>query len=82
VEGTDLGDIALRELTREYALRAREFSDSVARLGRFHHIGSGFIEAIREVERCRALCLAAAGHLNQYIDAQDSASRRDTAGQS
>jgi hypothetical protein len=80
-ERTKMGDATLRELTRNYALRAREFSDSVARLGRFGRIGPDFIGAMEEVEKFRALCLRAGDELSQHIDAQGRGSRRDTAGQ-
>jgi hypothetical protein len=81
-KGPKMGDTVLRELIQNYALWAREFSDSVARLGRFDRIGPSFIGAMNEVERCRALCLKAGDELSQHIDAQGRGSRRDTAGQS
>jgi hypothetical protein len=56
-----------QELTRTYALRAREFSDAVARLGQHHRIGPEFVGLIRETKRLRRLCDEAANQLDLYI---------------
>ena len=39
-----------------FALRAREYSDEVARLGKFRQFGLAFLDAVAEVDRRRVLC--------------------------
>jgi hypothetical protein len=39
-----------------FALRAREYSDEVARLGTFQQFGQAFLDAVAEVDRRRVLC--------------------------
>ena len=56
------------ELVRVYAIRAREFSESAARLGQQASIGPEFLKWWREVQRRHALCNAAGDELNQYIE--------------
>jgi hypothetical protein len=55
------------ELVQLYAIRAREFSDTVARLGRHHHIGPELLGLIRETKRLRGLCEAVADQLEQHV---------------
>ena len=57
----------VRRLLELYALRAREFSDAVARLGRHQQIGPETLGLIQEIERLRGLCDAAAAELDRYI---------------
>ena len=57
----------VRKLLELYALRAREFSDAVACLGRHGEIGPEFLALIDEIERLRGLCDAAAAELDRYI---------------
>ena len=57
----------VRKLVELYALRAREFSDAVARLGRHQQIGPETLGLIQEIERLRGLCDAAATELDRYI---------------
>ena len=57
----------VRKLLELYALRAREFSDAVARLGRHQQIGPETLGLIQEIERLRGLCDAAAAELDRYI---------------
>ena len=57
----------VRKLVELYALRAREFSDAVARLGRHQQIGPETFGLIQELERLRGLCDAAAAELDRYI---------------
>ena len=57
----------VRKLVELYALRAREFSDGVACLGRHDQIGSEFLGLIDEIKRRRGLCDAAATELDRYI---------------
>ena len=57
----------VRKLLELYALRAREFSDAVARLGRHQQIGPETLGLIQEIERLRGLCDAAAADLDRYV---------------
>ena len=61
----------VRKLLELYALRAREFSDAVARLGRHQQIGPETLGLIQEIERLRGLCDAAAAELDRYISQRD-----------
>ena len=56
-----------RRLAEVYAIRAREFSDAVARLGRHGQIGPEFLALIDEIKRRRGLCDAVAAELDRYI---------------
>ena len=56
------------DLVQTYAVRAREFSDAVASLGRHTHIGQAFLEAIQETKRLHTLCNAAGDDLYRHID--------------
>jgi hypothetical protein len=57
----------MRQLIEVYALRARDFSDAVARLGQHRDIGPGLLGLVKEVSRRRALCFAAGDELDKYI---------------
>jgi hypothetical protein len=56
-----------RDLVRAYALRAREFSDTVAKLGTYVDTGPEFTAQILEIEKRRAICQEAADQLDLYI---------------
>jgi hypothetical protein len=58
----------LRELSEIYARRAREFSDTVARLGQYPEIGPEVLGLIQEIMRRRHRCDAAADKLHQYLE--------------
>ena len=60
-----------RELTQRYALRAREFSDAVAQLGKHAEIGPDFVGLMQEIRRRQALCKAAADELDGFIAQAD-----------
>ena len=62
-----LGGRLLQKILEIYALRAREFSDGVACLGRHDQIGPEFLGLIDEIKRRRGLCDAAATELDRYI---------------
>jgi len=62
-----LGGRLLQKILEIYALRAREFSDGVACLGRHDQIGPEFIALIDEIKRRRGLCDEAAAELDRYI---------------
>jgi hypothetical protein len=57
----------LRELVQRYALRAREFSDAVARLGEHAHIGPEFLQVMEEIKRLHVFCSATENELDRYI---------------
>jgi hypothetical protein len=61
-------DLMWRELAQRYAIRAREFSDAVAALGREAHLGpEASREAVNEVRRRRDLCNEAADEFERYL---------------
>ena len=59
-----------RELLQLYAVQAREFSDTVARLGQHEHaeIGRDALTLIEEIKRRQALCSAVGDDLDRYIE--------------
>jgi hypothetical protein len=48
-------------------MRAREYSDAVALLGRHKHISEEFLGLLREIERFRKLCDEAAAELDRVV---------------
>ena len=66
----------LKSLSEQYARRAREFSDSVALLGRHSSVGPEFLQLFKKINRQRELCADAGGKLERYIRqvAEDSGS--------
>ena len=62
-----------RVLLERYALRAREFSDAVARLGHANLLPAQCRQLLEEVCARRDSCLAAAEEVEQYLR-QDGAS--------
>jgi hypothetical protein len=56
------------KLVEVFALRAREFSDEVARLGEHQHVGEAFLASMAEVKRLRALCDQAREDLERHMD--------------
>jgi len=63
----------LHELTQVYAVRARQFSETVARLGTINSNGPDLVRLMRKIKRRRALCDAASAELDRYIAAVSSA---------
>jgi len=55
-------------LIEALALRAREYSDEVARLGEYQKVGQPFLDALAEVDRRRALCDESREDLQRYLD--------------
>jgi hypothetical protein len=55
------------QLIERYAMRAREFSDAVALLGRHKHITQEFVGLVREIKRLRELCDEAAAEVDRHI---------------
>jgi hypothetical protein len=66
-----------RELIEVYAIRAREFSDAVARLGQYSQVGPEFLRAWEEIQQRLALCNAAGDELGRYIN--ETGARGETA---
>ena len=57
----------LKSLSEQYARRAREFSDSVALLGRHNSVGPEVLKLIKEIKRQRSLCGDAEKKLQRYL---------------
>ena len=57
----------LHKIVEVYALRAREYSDAVARLGQHDHMSPELLALVREIKKRRALCEETAGEFDQYI---------------
>jgi hypothetical protein len=55
-------------LVQVYALRAREFSDVVARLGKHTHPGPDTFGLLEEIQRLQTLCIAAGDELSRYLE--------------
>jgi hypothetical protein len=55
-------------LAETFALRAREFSDEVARLGQCHFMEGAFIGVMQEIERRRTVCDAASEEIKRHED--------------
>jgi len=51
-----------------FALRAREYSDEVARLGEYQQFGQAFLDAMAEVNRRRVRCENAREELARCLD--------------
>jgi hypothetical protein len=61
----------LRELLQLYAIRAREFSDAVGRLGEHDRIGPEFLQLIAEIKRRHELCTSSGEDLDRWIERED-----------
>jgi hypothetical protein len=57
----------MRRVLQVYAIRAREFSDAVARLGERRHVDREFLRLLKEIEKRHALCTSAGEALDQFI---------------
>ena len=57
----------LKSLSEQYARRAREFSDSVAFLGRHNSVGPEVLKHFRKIKRHRGLCRDAEENLERYL---------------
>jgi hypothetical protein len=66
----------LKSLSEQYARRAREFSDSVALLGRHNSAGREVLKLFKKIKRQRELCGDAEEKLERFLKAeiQDSES--------
>ena len=57
-----------RELVQRYAIRAREFSDTVATLGRQAHFGpKASRDLLEEIRTRRDLCNEVANEIERYL---------------
>ena len=57
----------LRKIVEVYALRARQYSDAVALLGRHDHTSPELLALAQKLKRLQALCDEAAGEFEQYV---------------
>jgi len=57
----------LRSLSEQYARRARQFSDSVALLGRHNSVEPEVLKLFEKIKRQRKLCGDAEEKLERYI---------------
>ena len=57
----------LRELIELYALRAREYYETVSRLGQHKEIGRELLGLMEEIKRRRTLCDETAEKLDRYV---------------
>jgi hypothetical protein len=57
----------LKSLSEQYARRARQFSDSVALLGRHNSVGPEVMKLFKKIQRQRELCGDAEQKLERYI---------------
>jgi hypothetical protein len=63
-----------REIARRYAIRAREFSDAVAALGREARLGPPpSLKLLKEIRRRRDLCNEVADEFERYVTLDASA---------
>ena len=58
------------DLVQVYALRAREFSDAVATLGRHSPMGIDALQQITKIKKRHAACRAAGEALEHFIEFQ------------
>ena len=61
----------LKSLSEEYARRAREFSDTVALLGRYNHVGPEVLKLFKKIKRQRALCGDVEEKFERYIQEEN-----------
>jgi hypothetical protein len=59
--------ISLKSLSQKYARRAREFSDTVALLGKHEEVTPELLKLLREIRRRRALCVDAEEKIERYV---------------
>jgi hypothetical protein len=57
----------MRRVVDVYAIRAREFSEAVARLGEHRHVDREFLRLLNESKRRHALCISAVEALDEFI---------------
>jgi hypothetical protein len=62
----------LKTLAEKYALRAREFSDTVALLGHHAEVTPEVLELFKKIKLRRGLCADAEKEIEQYLLAESS----------
>jgi hypothetical protein len=67
--------IFLKSLSEQYARRAREFSDSVALLGRHNSVGPEVLKLFKKIKRQREMCGDAEEKLGRHIKREIEDSR-------
>jgi hypothetical protein len=65
----------MKSLSEQYACRAREFSDTVARLAPHERVSGEVLGLFREIRRRHALCCDAEQKLERYIQQKDDESK-------
>ena len=65
----------LHELLRVYAIRAREFSDAVAGLGKYKCFGPEFLLLIKEIKERQLLCISTGEELDRWIEQESPAAQ-------
>ena len=69
----------LKSLSEQYARRARDFSDSVALLGRHNSVGPGILKLFKKIKRQRELCGDAEEKLELYMKQETEDSKAGAA---
>jgi hypothetical protein len=59
--------LSFSQLAGLYSLRAREFSETVALLGRYRDVGPEVLSLIEDIKRRRGLCFQAAEKFEEYL---------------
>jgi hypothetical protein len=67
--------ILLKSLSEQYARRAREFSDSVALLGRHNSVGPEVLKLFKKIKRQSEMCGDAEEKLGRYVKQEIEDSR-------
>jgi hypothetical protein len=67
----------MRTIIEIYAMRAREFSDAVARLGKHKLVTPEFLQAIAEINARHALCISAKEQLDELIRMKANSADRE-----
>ncbi|HKE21508.1 MAG TPA: hypothetical protein VKB88_03900 [Bryobacteraceae bacterium] len=65
----------LRSLSEQYARRARELSDTVARLGRHEEVGPELVGLLKRITQLRELCGEAEAKLARYVQQENHAAK-------
>jgi len=69
----------LKSLSEQYARRAREFSDTVALLGRHDRMGPEVLGLFKQIQRKRALCCDAEQKFARFIQLENENSKSEGA---
>ena len=69
----------LKSLSEKYARRAREFSDTVALLGKHDEVTPELLNLLTEIRRRRALCADAEEKIERYLHLSENLGGRGAA---